>query len=526
MKSLLSSVLLMATLLFAGSAIAQPMRTPLAVTVPVQGLLTDSNGVPLNATVSIRFRLYADQVSANPFWEDTYTVQVGALFPGVFSVSLGSGSNQLTDEQLQTNNSPWMGMRVGSDAEMPRWALERTPFAAFSNLAGDSSSGNGIPTGGIVWSEDDNDQNLTGAGFTRMPYTIEAKCDDGADCSGTASGGGSSVPAPQWGSASISTRASLPQDILWTNAAAVPNAGCGNSKMFYMYSMRTSNGKVPYRYCTETDSWSSYSAAPGDYTNRYAYAAAALRHSDGGYRYHIVGGNQPSRRHDVYNPSSNSWSSGAAYPSSRYCLRGAVVKNKWYVFGGSSASNNGSPVSTSYSYDPLTNNWTQIGDLPSGPRAEHVAVATRGKIYVLAGRVNGSLTSRMDMYDPDTNQYQRVSDYFRTSVSPQARGLGGRVVVHGGSQANSGTGCSPCFNDYRSWDPDTGNWTNHGDGFSRKGSSGGTAFAGAAVIGDCMHVAGGEPWQTRHDRLCVPGAAAYDETFETPSVTLRAYRAP
>jgi hypothetical protein len=156
-KTFLLTTLILATIL-EGSVFAQPTRTPINVTIPVQGLLTDSSGVPLDATVSIRFRLYTGQVSANPFWEDTYTVRVGRLFPGVFSVSLGSGSRALTDELLQTNNTPWLGMRVGSDAEMDRWALERTPFAAYSNLAGDSSSGNGIPTGGIIWSEDDNDK--------------------------------------------------------------------------------------------------------------------------------------------------------------------------------------------------------------------------------------------------------------------------------------------------------------------------------------------------------------------------------
>jgi len=501
---------------------AQPMRTPIPVTVPVQGLLTDSNGVPLQSTqVSIQFRLYRTQVAANAFWTDTYTVRVGDLFPGVFSVSLGSNSSApLTDEQLRDNNTPWLGMTVGSDSEMPRWALERTPFAAFSNLAGDSASGNGIPTGGIVLSENDMDTNLTNAGFTRLNYTVNANCDPGAMCGGTGSGsGGGNASRPNWGGAQVQNRASIPTQLIWMNGAGVEDGSCGNGR-FYNYSRR----KTPRRYCPDNDSWDTFPSAPGDYGNRYAFAAAGLKHSNGRHYFHVVGGNGPSRRHDYYSPQDG-WSRGQDYPNSRYCLAGGVVKNKWYVFGGSSAGGNGSPVNTAYVYDPIQNSWSGIPNIASGTRVEHSVGAIGGKLYIVSGKVNNSRSSRVDIYDPDAQSYGRAADFPRAVLKPAGRGLGGRIVMHGGSGGNgSATGCGPCYNTYNSYNPDSNSWAAHGNGGSR--AAGGTAFHAAGRLGDCVYVAGGEPWQTRQDRLCVAGAKDWDDAQDAPAVVLRAYRAP
>jgi hypothetical protein len=101
-------------------------------TLNYQGQLTDMNSVPVNAAVSIAFRLYANSVEV---WQETHSVTVAQ---GYFSVELGS-STPLTSALFQ--QALFLGITVGSDPEMtPRKALSA---AAYSFRASESAQVNG-----------------------------------------------------------------------------------------------------------------------------------------------------------------------------------------------------------------------------------------------------------------------------------------------------------------------------------------------------------------------------------------------
>jgi hypothetical protein len=89
-----------------------------------QGYLTDPNGVPVNATVTLTAKLYDVDTGGQPLWSEQQSVVVDK---GRLTVTLGSAV------PLPTNifNVPlFLGIQLDGDAEMvPRQALSSTPYA-------------------------------------------------------------------------------------------------------------------------------------------------------------------------------------------------------------------------------------------------------------------------------------------------------------------------------------------------------------------------------------------------------------
>jgi hypothetical protein len=91
--------------------------------MPVQGLLTDSSGNPINGTYNIRFRLYDAASGGTVVCEDTNSVSVdNGLFESDISGDCDSGD--INGQQL------YLGVKVGADPEMrPLQAIFPVPYA-------------------------------------------------------------------------------------------------------------------------------------------------------------------------------------------------------------------------------------------------------------------------------------------------------------------------------------------------------------------------------------------------------------
>ncbi len=90
--------------------------------IPVQGRLTDAAGNPLNATLTITFRLYDVSSGGAELCHDTNTVAVNN---GLFNSQIwGNCQGQMNGQQL------YLALQVGGDAEMtPRQAIYAVPYA-------------------------------------------------------------------------------------------------------------------------------------------------------------------------------------------------------------------------------------------------------------------------------------------------------------------------------------------------------------------------------------------------------------
>lgn len=110
--------------------------------VPVQGFLTDGQGVPIDASATLTFRVYDDAVSGTELHSEEKTVSVVA---GSFSAYLSPDLSIFAQ-----NTELYLGISVDGGAEMsPRLKLATVPYAA---VAGNAANVNwtalqNVPTG-------------------------------------------------------------------------------------------------------------------------------------------------------------------------------------------------------------------------------------------------------------------------------------------------------------------------------------------------------------------------------------------
>jgi len=143
--TLIMTLLVVAGLLWAGSAGALPLRVPAAAgtstgTIAYQGRLADSAGTPITDTVNMEFRLYDVPTGGAPLWSELWTgTNAVRVSDGLFNVMLGS-LTQIPQSVIAGHDQLWLGITVGTDDEMtPRVQLGSVPFAVQALTVPDGS---------------------------------------------------------------------------------------------------------------------------------------------------------------------------------------------------------------------------------------------------------------------------------------------------------------------------------------------------------------------------------------------------
>jgi hypothetical protein len=112
--------------------------------IPVEGVLTQANGSPVDGVVKLRLRLYADQNGQNALFEETFPAV--SVHDGQFSLRLGDSAGPDKAAALLAifaeRSSVWLGIQVGADPDelSPRAAFATAPYAAFAQRCGDSKT--------------------------------------------------------------------------------------------------------------------------------------------------------------------------------------------------------------------------------------------------------------------------------------------------------------------------------------------------------------------------------------------------
>lgn len=152
-----------------------------------------------------------------------------------------------------------------------------------------------------------------------------------------------------------------------------------------------------------------------------------------------------------YDPVTDSWTERAPMPTARGALSVTEHDGKLYAIGGYDRKANNAQVEV---YDPVRNIWSTAAPLPT-PR-DHLAAATvGGKIYAIGGRVNGDYLQNLavvEMYDPAIDHWKRVSDL------PTARSGITTAVVEGTIYVFGGEGAIGTFNENEAYDPSSDTW--------------------------------------------------------------------
>lgn len=185
-------------------------------------------------------------------------------------------------------------------------------------------------------------------------------------------------------------------------------------------------------YNPVTDSWSTGTPMP---TARQRAAGTAISG-----KIYIVGGNIPGlfpalSTLEVYDPATDTWdTSRAPMPTARFAAGAAALDGLLYVVGGELCG--GCAVTgTLEVYDPLTDEWSSAASMPT-PRDEltNAVVTLNGQVYVVGGRLtpSGGATNAVERYDPVVDMWTAATSMPTAREQAAASGIGNRLYVAGG----------------------------------------------------------------------------------------------
>ncbi len=296
---------------------------------------------------------------------------------------------------------------------------------------------------------------------------------------------------------------------MWTTKAPIPvnradvPAVPYNNMLYifggYEHSYGGGQAEV-YAYNPATDSWAQ--KASMNYA-RWGEAAAALN----GFAY-VFGGDNGADVYPVeaYNFASNSWTIKNDLPSDLVGQgeMAVAVGSLIYVFGGWSGQ-------SAYSYNPSTDSYTQLANIPYSTRwgeCAYVNVNGQDRIYIMAGFTSGvAEVNTMYYYTPANNQWT----YAGTTPYAEFGGLRDNPVINGliyfgyGQASNLGTFYSNLY----TYDPNTATWTQLPSGtYQRDG-------VGCAVVNGNLYVIGGRNSYTPD----IPGLN-YNEQYSSGSLSV------
>jgi N-acetylneuraminic acid mutarotase len=168
-------------------------------------------------------------------------------------------------------------------------------------------------------------------------------------------------------------------------------------------------------YTPGTNQWATEAPMP---TARSGFAIAVYN----GKIYCIggtVGTNEYVGNNEVYDPASNTWQTMASMPTPRADLSAFVVNGKIYLIGGMQYSG-ASPfyVETGVNevYDPSTNSWSTAASMPAAAYG-YASAIMNGEIYVVGGSKSpgtegtGDFINSNQVYNPQTNSWVFAANF-------------------------------------------------------------------------------------------------------------------
>ena len=96
--------------------------------IPIQGILEDAEGTPIDGSVNIHFAIYDAEIEGERLWYETQNILVQE---GLFTAYLGE-VEALDLTLFRDNTNLWLGAQVESDEEMDRLYFGSTPYSAFA----------------------------------------------------------------------------------------------------------------------------------------------------------------------------------------------------------------------------------------------------------------------------------------------------------------------------------------------------------------------------------------------------------
>ena len=202
--------------------------------------------------------------------------------------------------------------------------------------------------------------------------------------------------------------------------------------------------------------------AQGTWTTAAPMPTARLLHGavtglDG--RIYVIGGETmsgyrvPQNANEIYDPATNTWSTGAPMPTARYALGVACgLDGRIYAAGGYSYGS----LSLMEIYNPTTNTWTTGPSMPTQRHGVALTTGLDGLIYAIGGDMvgGGANTAVVQVYNPTTDIWSTRAPLPVVRNGHKAVTLpDGRIFVYGGLSAGVGDTSTFLYN------PVADNWS-------------------------------------------------------------------
>jgi N-acetylneuraminic acid mutarotase len=203
-------------------------------------------------------------------------------------------------------------------------------------------------------------------------------------------------------------------------------------------------------YSTSTNTWTQLADMPS--YGRYGDVGGTING-----KLYVVGGwdNQytflPHNDLFIYDPASNTWTSGASMPHLSANGAAGVINGKLYVTTPDDGFNGYRTFLDVY--DPAGNSWTGLAPSPHVHEAPAFGVIN-GKFYVAGGGNGSGATDVLDVYDPTTNTWTTSASMPSAVAQPAGAVLNDKLYVVGGADA-AGNNLSIV----QVYDPATDTWT-------------------------------------------------------------------
>jgi N-acetylneuraminic acid mutarotase len=246
------------------------------------------------------------------------------------------------------------------------------------------------------------------------------------------------------------------------------------------------NGKIyvitdyyNYEYNPATDTWTAKKPLP---TRRDSFGIAVYQN-----KIYAIGGKRGENlaTNEVYDPVTDTWETKTPMPTKRAYLDANTVNGKIYLIGGASYYQM-PPFMVEYNetqvYDPSTDSWTTKAPIPT-PSGDYASAVVDNRIYVIAG--GGSPSSRNQIYDTETNTWTTGKSLptaicFAAAAATSGVAAPKRIyVIGGGTRFSLSTGLVQVY------DPEGDTW--------KMGTSMPTPRFGlaVAVVNDLLYAIGG-----------------------------------
>jgi hypothetical protein len=133
MKDIVAFAAVAAVSLAAAGALAESPAL-----LPIQGHLSDAEGIPIDGARDITVTVFADEVGGAPLHTESFAAE--PIDRGDFVVYLGGAGDPIDLALFRDESALWVEITVASEVIEPRLRLATAPYAGFASHCGDAAT--------------------------------------------------------------------------------------------------------------------------------------------------------------------------------------------------------------------------------------------------------------------------------------------------------------------------------------------------------------------------------------------------